>query len=320
MTHWHWDGYGFRAMNTQIYTWLYSNIPNSGEVLLDIQASFDSAENRLSRFRPHSELSQLNRTTEFEFQASPTLFSVMQTALWAATATDGLFDPTILKNLEIAGYNCSFDAITRQKLNFSPNAAKASPQLKQFEQIHLHRGAYTISKPPVLKIDLGGIGKGWTVDRAADRLVGLGPFLVNAGGDLYAYGAPPNASTWMIDIPHPENASQIITALHIRDCAVATSSITRRQWLQGETMNHHLIDPRTGKPADTDLLSVTVIAQRAAIAEVFAKVALILGARAGVRYLESVPHVEGLLITNDNRVLGTSNISKYTHQRLPSTI
>jgi len=85
-------------------------------------------------------------------------------------------------------------------------------------------------------------------------------------------------------------------------------------------MQHHLIDPRTGRPVDTDLLSVTVIAQRAAIAEVFAKAALILGARAGLLYLEDVPNIEALLITKDNRVLGTSKVSQYTNQRLISTI
>lgn len=325
MTNWNWNGYGFKAMNTRVYTWIYSNIPNSAAVLLDIQASFDSTEKRLSRFLAESELSQLNRNTDFEFQASPTLFSVMQTAIWAATATGGLFDPTILKNLEKVGYNRSFENVARAARSarnqaHSESVASVAPNMGQFEQIQLRRSSNTIYKSPDIKIDLGGIGKGWTVDRAADRLVGAGPFLVNAGGDLYAYGAPPDASTWMIDIPHPEDSNRLITTLHVRDCAVATSSITRRRWSQGGKVQHHLIDPRTGYPAETDLLSVTVIAQRAAIAEVFAKAALILGSRDGVPYLEAVPNIEALFITKDNRVLGTSNVSQYTNQLLLSRI
>ena len=74
---------------------------------------------------------------------------------------------------------------------------------------------------------------------------------------------------------------------------------------------HHLIDPRTGKPADTDLLSVTVIGDRVAPAEVFAKVALIIGVHEGLTYLESIPNVEGLLVASDDTVLQTSGLEQY---------
>ncbi len=310
MNNWHWNGYGFKAMNTRVYIWLYSSTKYSSDILLDIQSTFDSMERRLSRFIPHSELSILNHSPELEFQASPTLFSVMQVAQWAATATGGLFDPTILVDLEAAGYNCSFETMAAEQ----PAASVSGnlPHPGRFARVTLHPATRSIVKPRDVKIDLGGIGKGWTVDRAADRLVGPGPFLVNAGGDLYAYGAPPNEQAWTVEIPHPENTADTIATLKIADCAVATSSITRRRWRRGNTHMHHLIDPRSGSPADTDLLSVTVVARRTAIAEVFAKAALILGARDGFSFLEATPDVAGLLVTNDNRVLATSQMAEYT--------
>ncbi len=307
MSYWHWNGYGFKAMNTRVYTWLYSNTEHSSEILIDTQALFNSMERRLSRFNPHSELSQLNNVAG-SFTASPTLFDALWTALWAARATGGLFDPTLLVNLEAAGYNRSFEAIDTASLHdYSPPA----PCPGRFTAINLNHATNTITKPGHIRIDLGGIGKGWTVDRAADRLVGLGSFLVNAGGDLYAYGTPPGAPGWEIEIPHPQNNNQLLTKLYVANRAVATSSITRRRWQRGNIRLHHLIDPRTGAPAQTDLLSVTVITDRTALAEVFAKVALIIGAEHGLAYLESIPNVEGLLVSRDNQLLQTSGAWQY---------
>lgn len=317
MTNWHWNGYGFKAMGTRVYIWLYSPTPNSSEILMDIQSTFDSMERRLSRFLPHSEISLFNHATTTEFHASPTLFSIMEAAKWAAAATGGLFDPTILDALETAGYNRSFETIdTRQ----TATAALPPPRPGRFAQVMLNPATRHIIKPHDVRIDLGGIGKGWTVDRAADRLAGNAPFLVNAGGDLYAYGAPPKHSAWTVDIPHPNNSGQTIASLKITDRAVATSSITRRCWWRGNTRMHHLIDPHTGQPAKTDVQSVTVVAQRTAIAEVFAKTALILGKRDGLAFLESMPDTAGLLVTADNHILMTSNMTQYTDTTKPPQI
>ncbi len=312
MTYWHWNGYGFRAMNTRIYTWLYTSTPNSTDILLDVQDTFDSMEQRLSRFIPYSELSQLNNHTGDEFIASPILFSAVQSALWAATATGGLFDPTILPDLEAAGYDRSFEKVERHQPPLNGNGTHATRL--NFTHVTLKPYNRGIAKPDGLKLDLGGMGKGWTVDRVADRLLTLGAFLVNAGGDIYAYGAPPNCTTWTITLPHPPGAPTPVTTLHVANRAVATSSIIRRRWMRGNTPQHHLIDPRTGKPADTDLLTVTVIASRVAVAEVYAKVALILGAKAGLEYLEALPNVEGLLYTHEHTILHTSQFRQYSRQ------
>ena len=327
MNEWYWSGYGFRAMNTQVYAWLYTNAPQGGDILFDVQALFRSMENRLSRFKPDSELSRLNRA-DGPFQASPTLFDAISVALWAAHATGGLFDPTILQHLEQAGYDRSFDAILlsstplRRELAHTipfPAGGKGAGQTAlplparpgQFLAVELNRITRTITKPPHVRLDLGGIGKGWTVDRAADRLAGLGPFLVNAGGDLYAYGTPPGEPGWEVCIADPSQPARTLATLRVTDRAVATSTIARRRWQQNGQPMHHLIDPRTGAPAHTDLLSVTVVGERVATAEVFAKVALIIGAEAALPYLESIPEVEGLLVTQDNRLLQTTGLKSY---------
>ena len=310
----------FRAMNTDVYICAYSNIATASKVLDDAVCLFHSMEKRLSRFLPESELSQLNRS-EGVFRASPVLFGAVQTALWAAEATGGLFDPNILPALAQAGYDKSFEQVQAHhqkkevidELKGRSSEPSISSTPRAFRQMHLQANGRQISKPQHLKLDLGGIGKGWTVDRVVDRLANLGPFLVNAGGDLYAYSAPPlctsgDKKTWKINVVHPLNNEPVLT-LDICHQAVATSSVTRRCWYKHGEIQHHVIDPRTAKPAETDLLAVTVIADRVALAEVFAKAALIIGAEDGLAYLESIPGADGVLIKADD-VLLTTGLTK----------
>ena len=177
-----------------------------------------------------------------------------------------------------------------------------------FRSIQLNRVKREIYKPIGVGLDLGGMGKGWTVDRAADRLQGLGPFLINAGGDIFGYQAPPGQTGWEIDLIHPLSPEQFIARMYLQHRALATSTVARRRWQRNGHMMHHLIDPRTGQPAHTDAISVSVIADRTMAAEIYAKVALILGAEQGLTYLQNLPGVEGLIYTDESQILYTSGL------------
>lgn len=319
---WRWNGYSFKAMNTKVQTWLYSQ--TDSEVLVDVQRLFNSIECRLSRFDPASELSQLNASTQEAFQASPTLLDALEVALWAAEATGGLYDPTILKSLEKAGYDRSFDRLeTATPYQFSnPVATKPNGHSRtsvfNFRSVQLNRAKREIYKPIGVRLDLGGMGKGWTVDRAADRLQGLGPFLVNAGGDVFAYQSPPGQKGWAIDLIHPRQPEQFMARLYLHHHALATSTTAKRRWqYRGQTM-HHLIDPRTGQPAQTDALSVTVVADRTVTAEIYAKVVLILGAAPGLAYLQNLPGIEGLIYTANSEILYTTGLAELLERVEPS--
>jgi thiamine biosynthesis lipoprotein len=322
---WRWTGYSFRAMNTKIQTWLYSR--TNAEVLPDVQRLFNSFEKRFSRFDPDSELSHLNNCRQERFQASQTLLDALEAALWAAEMTGGLYDPTILNALEQAGYDRSFEQIAQPAAGLAwsaPNGQKnghPSPGWSRafsYRSIHLIRASREIFKPVGLRLDLGGIGKGWTVDRAADRLQGLGPFLINAGGDIYGYQTPPGRSGWEIDIIHPLQPDSFIARVHLHHRALATSTIARRRWQRNGRTMHHLIDPRTGQPAQTDALSVSVIADRTMAAEIYAKVALILGSEAGIRYLNRLPGIEGLIFTTAGEIRHTQRLEEYLDRLEPA--
>ena len=163
---WQWHRHNFRAMNTQVETSLYSQHPASETILADVQQLFISFEKRLSRFDPNSELSQLNACEQDSFQASPILLDAVEVALLAAEATGGLYDPAILSNLEKAGYNRSFEAIENAcPYALAPQAAPTTtpaPFHAPYQTIRLNRAAREIYKPAGIRLDLGGMGKGWT--------------------------------------------------------------------------------------------------------------------------------------------------------------
>lgn len=312
---WHWSHHQFRAMNTGVYTRLYSQTPSQA-ILHDVERLFASFERRLSRFLPDSELSQLNGCPHESCRVSPTLLGAVEVALWLAELTGGLYDPTILTYLEQAGYDRSFEQVddpapltpTDATANESPDSA-ATRLGFSYRSVRINYAGQQIERPVGVKLDLGGMGKGWTVDRAADRLQGLGPFLVNAGGDMFAYHAPPGQRGWQVDLTHPLQPGLSMARLYLHHQALATSTIARRRWRQNGQLRHHLINSRTGQPANTDALSVTVVASRTVVAEVFAKAALILGAEQGLAYLEQLPDVEGLIFTADRQIQYTSGLS-----------
>jgi thiamine biosynthesis lipoprotein len=321
---WRWNNHAFRAMNTNVQTRLYSQ--TDSEVLVDVEQLFNSFEKTLSRFNPHSELSRFNANEQSSFKASPTLLDGIEVALWAAKMTGGLYDPTILNDLERAGYDRSFEKInTATPLPQSPRDSSPYGPMQQpfsrpftFRDVHLNRPRREIYKPDGVRLDLGGMGKGWTVDRAADRLQGLGPFLVNAGGDIFAYQSPPGQKGWDIDLVHPFKPDQFLGRVRLHHRALATSTLAKRRWQHNGQVRHHLIDPRTGQPADTDAVSVTVVTQRTVIAEVIAKVVLILGVEQGLAYLQQLPGIEGLICTAEATIVTSPGLESLLERLEPA--
>jgi thiamine biosynthesis lipoprotein len=217
-----------------------------------VEEEFERLEAMLSRFRPDSELSQLNR--DGRILAPPDLERVVGLALEAREHTAGRFDPTVYDALTQAGYDRSFEQV-------EPDAADDSRQVARCGgRVTIDSATGLIEIEPGFHIDLGGIGKGYAVDRAIEILAVVGPCLVNAGGDLAVRGDKP----WPIGVEDGPT-------LELTRGAIATSGRDRRHWRRGDEERHHLIDPATGRPAQTDLLRVTVVASTAIEADVLAK-------------------------------------------------
>jgi thiamine biosynthesis lipoprotein len=223
---------------------------------------------RLSRFEPASELSVLNRAAGRWVEVSPDLGALLAAALEAHEASGGLVHAGVLGSLRAIGYTRSLSLGPTP-----PTLGLAGPLPALPEVLEVRPGAVRLA--PGWEIDLGGLAKGWLADRLAPRL-GENT-LVNLGGDLFARGSGPRGEGWPV-------AMGGVTVL-LRDQGAATSSTRRRRWGEGGRALHHLIDPRTGLPARSDLAEVSVVAETGLVAEVAAKTALLLGSASAPLYL-----------------------------------
>lgn len=307
----------FQAMNTTVEAQVFTDQTRAVTALAQVEALFRSSETRFSRFDPASELSRLNAAGGRPFHASPELFVLVAEALRAAAESGGLFNPAILAALEAAGYDRSFEKLNGCREVGTGTAARVNGRtapvldLPDLAQVRLDPVRRTIRLPAGSRLDLGGIAKGWTVDRAAARLADLGPCLVNAGGDLMAWGAPPGQTHWRIGVADPWHPERDLAMIRLRDKALATSGNDRRRWHHHGQDQHHLIDPRRGVPATSDLVTITVIAPTATLAEVWAKVAFLLGLKDGIAYVDRKVSAAALAITRDGMLFGTQNIEEY---------
>jgi thiamine biosynthesis lipoprotein len=278
----------------------------ASEALRSAERLFREVEAAFGRFRADSQLVHLNRTPDEAVRVSPDLVELIELALAAAWASDGIFDPTMIDALEAAGYDRSIELI---RTGGTHPPRRLTPQPGRWKEIVVDATSGTVRLPPGVRLDLGGIGKGWAADRAGTMLRPHGAGMVSAGGDIRAWGDQPGSQPgqgWLVALDHPEQPGRDLAWLRVRDGAVATSSITARRWAGG----HHLINPRTARPAGTDLLSVTALAPTVVQAEVAAKVALILGREAGLDWLMAQPDVEAVVIDDASRLLGTTGIGK----------
>ena len=285
----------FAAMGTTVSLLLPERDAEAGGALA--RELFAEWERTLSRFRAESELSRLNARAGETVAISPLLCEVLAAALAAASATGGLYDPTLLHQIVAVGYGRSFDELPRAQGPMVELGALRPGG--DWRGVALDRQARTVRLPRGAGLDFGGIAKGMAVDATLARLreQGITTALVNAGGDLAVLGLPPGAEAWTLAI----SGRGAGWTVPLRRGALATSGIARRRWRQGDAQRHHLLDPRTGMPAESGLWSVTAVAERCAQAEVAAKVAFVLGARAGAAFLERIG-LAGVLVHEDGQL------------------
>jgi thiamine biosynthesis lipoprotein len=300
------DKITFRAMGTQVMAALESS-SKSKAALRCVPAWFDRWERSLSRFQPDSELNRLNRANGDSFKASATLFKVVQISLKAAANSDGLVTPEVLDSMEAIGYRSSFESISSGN-NHLGEPWFINPRL---EQIDLDPSTRTIHLPRGTRLDLGGFGKGWAVKQAMLRLSKFGPALVDAGGDIAISKSFSDGQSWLVGVDNPLKPGETKCLLELQNMSVATSGRDRRRWLADGIWQHHLIDPRTSRPAATDILTATILATDLTLAEMASKSVLIQGSRDGLRWLEERPNLTGVMLLENGEVITTPQFEKY---------
>ena len=284
-----------------------SDQETAAELLARLPEWFERWEERLSRFREDSELSQLNRAQGSLQRVSPWMGEVIQAALAAADYSQGIVVPTILGALEAAGYDRSFEKIEPS----SGGTDLAPSEVADWRTIEFDPRRRTLRLPHGARLDLGGVAKGWAADRAVGRLKKTGPVMVDASGDIAVSGPKSGGQPWAIAVADPRNPDGRLAMLKILRGGVATSGRDYRRWKVNGDWRHHLIDPRTGLPAKTDIFSVTVVGLTALEAEVAAKVVAILGSQDGLAWLNQRRSMAGLLVLESEEVLQSQRMQHY---------
>lgn len=300
----------FRAMNTSVmmaaegHDWAMTGLQETRKFI-------DQCELRFSRFLPDSELSQLNRSVGNWFPVSDDLMDMLLQSLRYYKETDGLFDPSILPDLKRVGYDRSMDAI-RADGGMSVQAASPRNVRPALDEIEFDQRGKRTRLPRGVELDLGGIAKGWIVEKAAALLNSYAAVCaVSAGGDIRFIGEPLDGSKWSVELEDPRNPSQSLAVLRVGQSAVVTSSVAKRTWNQNGQARHHLIDPRTGEPAQTDWLSVTVIGPDILAAEVYAKAMLIGGEAEAARVAMQRPELAFITVDLQGKLFGSQTGKEY---------
>lgn len=287
--------HAFNAMGTEVELLLAAE-PGlvSAAAFRAAAAEFRRLEGLLSRFRPRSELSILNR--KGSLLAGPDLVRVTGLALAARERTGGRFDPTVHDALVAAGYDRTFEDLV-------PVHGSAPRGSRCGGRVSVDPDTGRVEIEPGFRLDLGGIAKGDAVDRVCDLLSAAGPCLVNGGGDIAVRGTP-TGGVWPIAV---ETARGALT-LGLASGALATSGRDRRRWTRAGEERHHLIDPATGSPSSSDLLRVTVAAPTAVEAELLATSLFLAGERAALAEADAAG-IQAVLVTADGRTVRAGGLA-----------
>ena len=276
----------FRAMGTEIVVVAddAADPAVSAAASATVERIFASEESRFSRFREDSELSRVNRSAGQWVEVSGPFAEVVLLAIDGADRSAGLFDPTVLRAMESAGYDRDFASIDDGERMVVPVPCG------RWDRIEVRDGRVRL--PGDVGLDLGGLVKGWTADLAAEAAVAAGlPWaIVNAGGDLRVAGDAPALE---VGIEDPDDRRELICVVRIDGGAIATTSVTHRRWGQGL---HHLIDPRIGLPAATPVVQATVWALTCAEAEISSK-------RAALQGIDALDELTGMLVLASGEIV-----------------
>jgi thiamine biosynthesis lipoprotein len=314
----------FRSMGSDVRLLigqpLRAGEPPAEFVAREQRAFIEDFAARMSRFIQGSELSALNHDPRTEVPASTMLRAVVSAGLWAARRTGGLVDPTLVPELEAAGYRRSLadgePAPLGEALACGPPRRPARPHPAQrWRRIEVDDGAGVVRRDPGVRIDSGGVGKGLVAEMVAYRLCGYSRYVVDCGGDLAVGGIEALVRPFEVEVEHPLTG-ETVHRLRVSSGGVATSGINVRVWRTADGFAHHLLDPATGRPAWTGLIGATALGESALEAETLTKAALLLGPAGARRVLAEHG---GLIVHDDGEVELVGPIDERPSMRLRAT-
>jgi thiamine biosynthesis lipoprotein len=283
----------FQAMGSEVRLIIEEpaeGAPDPAHAAVEAQGFVERFDAKLSRFRPDSELCAMNADPRPKVRASSLLRAAVRAGVHAAELSDGLVDPTLVRDLEQAGYAQSRAGVRpaslKEALLLAPARKPAQPRAEQtWRRICVDDREQVIHRPPGVAFDTGGTGKGLAADLLARRLGDYGRFVVDCGGDIRVGGFAIEERPFEIEVEHPLTGERA-HAVTLVSGGIATSGLNVRLWQrENGRFAHHLLDPSTGEPAWTGLIGVTALGDTALEAETLSKAALLSGPERGRQLL-----------------------------------
>ncbi|OMD40519.1 thiamine biosynthesis protein ApbE [Paenibacillus borealis] len=277
------------------------------EALRAVEYEAARIENLLSRFIPDSEISRVNRSAGMKCEKlSPDTYEVLSFAAEFSNYCDGCFDVTIGPVVDLWNYKNSSEI---------PDEVRITEVLRRVNAADLmldpHEKTAGLQKVGQ-SVDLGGIGKGYASDKFVElfKKFGISSAFTNIGGNVAAVGVKPDGSPWRVGIRHPRQNNRLIGAVLVADKAVVTSGDYQRFFIDRKgKRRHHILNPHTGYPAESGLISVTIVADNATLADTLSTLIFVAGMNKGIQLLTSFPGTEAVLVDTDLQVHVTRGLN-----------
>jgi len=262
-------------------------------------------EQLISSWDSNSQTSEINRNAGLRpVKVDAELFDLIQRAIGISKLTDGAFDVSYASMDKIWKFDGSMTVMP------SADIIKASVEKVGFQNIVLDKENSTVFlKLKGMKIGFGAIGKGYAADKAKDLLISKGVVsgIINASGDMNTWGKQPDGSEWKVAITNPMDKNKVFALLPITNGAVVTSGNYEKYVTFNDVRYTHIIDPRSGYPA-TGIISVTVFAPKAELADALATSVFVMGKEVGLNRINQLPKVECIIIDDKGNIITSKNI------------
>ena len=264
----------------------------------------------ISSWKPTSQTSSINKNAGIApVKISGELFSLIQRAIQISKLTDGAFDISYASMDRLWKYDGSMTQMP------SKEAIKKSVAKVGYKSIVLDPKNSTVFLKNIgMKIGFGAIGKGYAADKAKKLLIsnGVSGGIINASGDINSWGSKPNGSPWQVAITNPLNKNKAFAMLPIKD-AVVTSGNYEKYVTFNSRRYSHIIDPRSGYPAQ-GIISVTVFAPKAELADALATSVFVMGVQTGIDRINQLKAIECIIITDTGSIITSNNLSLNTKE------
>ena len=290
-------------MGTRCYVELWADDSVKGNDAIDaVMAELRRIDDLMSHYKPESQLSQINQyANERAVQVDKELFDLIKLTTHYSQITEGAFDITYASVGYLYDYPRHIRPTEEQIRDKLPSVNWRNMLLD--EEHHTVRFEH-----PGMRIDLGGIGKGYAVDRGIDILKArrIDRALVTAGGDSRIIGDR-MGRPWLVAVRHPDDPNKVVTRIPLSDSAVSTSGDYERYFDEGGVRYHHIIDPRTGHSA-SKVRSATILAPTATQTDGMSKTAFVLGPEKALEIINRMPEYDAVFVLPDGRVLYSNGL------------